>query len=350
MKMIKKIKFLCIIAVAIASVSCGKEDIAQAEEKYSGRTVELHINFSGLSTTTTRSFFDDVGNFANRESKISNVRLFLYDSEGSYVQTYDIYSNNVNGTYSTIRVPVEICGKNCVLFAIANCVSEQSATTTLSEMYLYSTMGDSTSDYNGTVESHLNNDSTHSFMMSGHSSFYVQPYGLKTVVTIELTRLLSKVAFRYKIDENFQVNHNGGMIRIDRTALTRFATDCYIFRQNNRYHPSPTTCANFDQEPLYMDGYYHHIFYFLELGETGNGDYRTGITMWGTWDNDGDFSTEDDQTSFQLDIPINPDNTGIVKRNTYYKIDGIVKGIGSANLDLTFSLTDWVEVEQNITI
>lgn len=336
-----------LVAICAMLISCGEVEMPQpAPPAFSGETTEIEIRFA-VPQASTRSFFDEVGNFTERENKITNIRLYLHGADGKQIITFNLTGSALDTPVATIEVPRELCGQQCTLFAIANSPGGQ-VPLWANSMYTYDQSYFLWRIYNTAVEDHLAGKMTSSFMMSGVAEFYLQPYGKKTMVGVELTRLLSKAAFRYRIDDDFRANHGGAMIRIDKTVITNMAPKSYVFQTPQLYYHSTSTLGTFEQEPLYRDGYYLHVFYFYEMRYTGG--YPTKVIMSGTYDYDGDFSTVGDQTPFTLDFPISPDENGVIERNTYYKIDGVIMGIGARNLDLEFTIRNWNEKGNNIIL
>ncbi len=339
----KKIAYLLFTLLLITSC----QDKTHQDESVSGANdyedVEISFGVSGLDINT-RSFMDDVAVTEPWESELFSLRIYVFDQDDKYVNSYLISSSDIENRRTILKIPREATGQYCSFFAIANGAGtvtniqyNQGATFFAENIYCNTNIN----KLNGELDQMLSGElySLGSFPISGSAKVFVNPYGYLTEAFIPLKRIIAKVALEWRVDPDFSKNHDGAVVVVNNPSCYS-RNNGYTFDTGNpRDYNSVGTY--FYQTPVFGDGWNHNLWYVYE-GKTGQYGENKTIKFTGIFDKDGDLTTTHDQHTVTYSVPIDyvtGENT--IKRNTVYRIQATIKGLGADNLEATWVLEDW---------
>lgn len=344
---------LCLAAMT-ALASCNKPDAYTGGEP-SEECAALTVTCSDmLIGAPTRGFMEDIVKTEQWERDLYNVTIVIYDSEGKLVTSKYLYgesSSPLNDTRAVIHVPRSIAQTECTVYVMANCYTYAANT---EQEFTEGLCNVNPRPYNGDIGRMLSGELyTSGFPMSGKTKIRFSPYGYMTFAHVELKRIMAKVALELRIDPDFKIAHNGSDMRIDEVRLGYIADCAYMFEsetvRNGQQHHNVTMA----QQPLFVDGWNRYLWYTYERGvqqQNNSNDGELQLTIFGTFDVDGDFTTAADQHSVSYHIPVDyVDGEGIVKRNTCYRISATVKGLGDNSLESSWSVMEWATPPVNET-
>lgn len=166
------------------------------------------------------------------------------------------------------------------------------------------------------------------------------PGGANTVTTVEmyLKRTVAKVAMRVRVDEAFSQKYGGAAIRITNVSVLNGEKSTTVIA------PATVGAGNSDltisQAPDTDGDYYRSLFYLFENGQR-SGEGCVTLRIEALFDMDGDFSTATDQIVAQYSVKLNHAGNGVVKRNSYYRIDAGLQGLDGHEIEATIRVADW---------
>lgn len=341
----KTIITVCLAATA-ALTSCTKDETPQTADKYSGQTVPIEISLSDGSPTTRAGFFDDTADIPSAiEKYIGLIKVYIYDDTGTKAFETTITADAYGSFLTTLEIPKELCGTTCTVYASANAdvtLSGNYSAQISNAYYTANTNFPHQADSYAEIIDPAYWTTSRKFIMSAWKNVYIEPYGFKTYVSMELARVEAKVALRVKVADDFATTHGGAALSITGVRLQNLTNSVYIFRDT----PYENWNRSLTQTPLVENGYHHNLFYIFPRSGASN---PVSILISGIYDSDGNLSTTGDQTSVEYQIPVS--TGGEVDRNTFYRIDGVIKGVGSQNFDAQFKVKEWVTIPtQTITM
>lgn len=86
---------------------------------------------------------------------------------------------------------------------------------------------------------------------------------------------------------------------------------------------------------------FNNLFYIYENGNLSAGS-RVLLTMEGTYDRDGNFSTTGDQMPITYTCEISgTSNNGSILRNGYYRVAVSISGLMGQDVSTTVTVADW---------
>ncbi len=339
----KKIIYSFFTLLILAGCNDNIEDEQTVIDPKAYEEIEVFFGDSGLNIHT-RSFFEDVAVTEPWESKLYTMRIYVFDQEGKYVGDYGFSSYEINQGRVILHLPREATEQYCSFYLIANgagyvtSIDYYAGEKAFAEK-IYS--NENLKNFNGQVEKMLNGElyTTRFFPISGYTKAYIGKYGYLSDVFIPLKRIVAKVAFEWRIDPYFSKNHDGGILVINQ-VYARLNEKGYTFEGISPRDYSSSTVAH-SQVPVAWDGWNHNLWYSFEGNKkTFNQDKE--IILSGTYDKDGDLSTTNDQHPVSYTIPIDYlTGQGIINRNTVYRIQATIKGIGTGNVDATWDIKEW---------
>ena len=338
----KTIRLMLFAGAFAAMVSCNKTETRITPPADSDEKAVIELTFSAPRSIESRGFFEDVEDVpASVENRMDVIDIFIFDSNGQQAYTTRLLPHGASRFITTLEIPKALCGTTCTIYTSANTDIVFSGNSVPNYYYQSATGFPHAADsYLEIIDPTYWVQSKH-FIMSATEQVEIKPYGLKTYVPLELKRVEAKVALRLKVADNFPANHNGATLDITGVQVKNLPNSVYIFSER----PYESWNRSQTQTPYYEDGYYHNLFYLFPRGITTN---PVNIVISAVYDYDGDPVTTGDRTPVAFNLPVSPDGT--VERNTFYRIDGIIKGVGKMNLDFGFSVKDWTRIDNNVEI
>ncbi len=305
--------------------------------------IEITFGDTGLDITT-RSFMDDVAVTEDWESRITALTIFIFNEEGTYVKMHSVSSSDLANKKTIIQMPREATGQYCTFYAkTGNSGPVNSNQYNAGERSFVENVYCNTDLklFNGELDKMLSGEmySSTLFPMSGSARVFVNPYGYLTEVFIPLKRLMAKVALEWRIDPDFSTNHKGGIVVLDNPyCIARNGGYVFEIEEPRDYNASSVA---YKQTPGVWDGWNHNLWYIYEGKKNQFGNDKA-ITFTGIYDKDGDLNTTDDQHAVSYSVPIDYiTDEQIVRRNTVYRIQVTITGLGENNLEATWAQEDW---------
>lgn len=322
------------VLAAIVLCSCTKTECGNAPAQYDG-LVPVEVHLSVPEATTTRSFFVDAEALEAAEARIETVQIGIFGPTGWSIGDYRFEVDQVQNRRVTVWIPEQYLGKTCNIYVFCNNgFSRLSSESSWAGMqFVYSRQP----QHKERAEDMLGPDDPVAFWMGGFTSYTVERMGSAHV---DLTRVQAKVASRLRIDENFSANHGGAKLRITRVELRNQTNFGYGFPGHS---PSNNTHITATQIPL-LDGDYHcNLFYCFPR----NSYSLPELAVHGIYDRDGDFSTTDDQSEVEMTTPVTKSSS--VDRNTYYRVEGVIRGVNVRDCEIRFEADPWVSTPVHYT-
>jgi hypothetical protein len=186
-----------------------------------------------------------------------------------------------------------------------------------------------------------------SFIMTGKTTVTIAGKDSYTPVNVALRRMTAKVAVRTTVDNAFKTKMNGGNLVITSARIHNVPQQTYAFYRADFAGTPVEKSYVFTQEPGVNGEFYENLFYIHESGPAAAGD-RVKLTLSGYFDTDGDPATTDDRTDAIYHVEINGSGGGEIKRNGYYRVNVLLKGLPGDGAVVTCTTADWeAPVTQN---
>ncbi len=317
-KIIKVFLMTLVILTACAKEEADFQDTIENDEK-------ITVRFSyHTQEVNTRAFFENNTSGEPWETEVATLDLFIMGTSKPYFNLHkSLTSEEIESKEVKIGLPESQIGKSLYFYAVANKEIE------LPDEYgglLGFIETDSPALYNGTFEEVTSRSlRPEGFVMSGYISTAKSSDGSITVVPIELSRVVNKIAIKTEIAPTFSEFYNGGVIEVRNVTISNRPPIAYLFKQHNRYLDDYS--YSHSQIPGVINGDYCSLFYCYE------GLSKATITLDCVFDEDGDLSTTSDQIPVSYTIPFNQGH----KRNTYHRITATIKGLGGENVHTLFT-------------
>lgn len=340
----KKIMFAAATAMLFLINGCTESPGEGDPTSGKNELIDLSVSFSDIPLTLdTRAFMDDISQTEEWERQINSLSVYVYDSEGKYV-THKTFSGTSLGTRCIVSVPRSVAETECTIYAMANITSYNEKKESDFRNTLCST---DIRKFNGNIEQMLSGELFDTgFPMSGYTKKVMSPFGHMTFVHVELKRVMAKVAFEYRVDPDFSVNHHGAAVRIDEVRCGLIAERAYMFETGEVRNGQDNHSVWMIQPSLVDGAWSRNLWYLYERGIQAQGNSNDGemeFYLTGTFDLDGNFDTTTDQHKVYFTIPVDyVSGQGVLKRNTCYRISATIKGIAEPTLEVTWSVLDWV--------
>lgn len=243
----------------------------------------------------------------------------------------------------SMPLPPTIIGTQCTFYALANC-DPVSATTV--EALLRKQIYARSRNYNSTVDEMLAGcANNYGFQMSAVTSAVITD-DPAAVLSIELQRLMAKIALQFDIAPSVSERNGGGQLVIDRIYLNYATEMVYLF---------PGTIDNSTANTIHRDpmpfritdeGVYECLYYTYELDNPR--EKEPAIELMGYFDRDGDLSTTDDRSGILYTIQLDTTGERKVKRNTVYRTIGTITDLYDTWMTMRWSAVKWTENVQEI--
>ncbi len=330
-------RYVVMMAVAMAAIctSCSKDDdVTQVEPPTTPANSEVTIKFS-TDDITTRAFFDNRTESEAWEKSISKATLILerYEDPTQYPieRIHRVLTADQIAAGSTTVGLVGTNADDLIVVAVgANLDIPEGTAAMAIESSIINTMD--IADYNGSFEQ-VSTGSMRSegFVLYGVEILNVTESNKAISTALQLERQVVKIAIQASISDNFNnPSYFAGDLRVDEITVrsTKYLTD-YDFEEG--FTSTQASYKNSD--------YFQNLFY---IGESRRNDF----TVLATYDADGDFSTTTDQKAVTYVFSIT-DNVGNCKEmldNQYYRITVNINSMETTDMDVSFSVADWVSV------
>jgi hypothetical protein len=339
MKTIQKSMFFAAVAAIFTLGACTKNDVTDCtvcpDTTQTGETVPVEISLrpTGIEVATRADVFEMAQTVpAKAEAALFYADLYVFDSSNTYVGLYKLDTKQEANSTATFELPREVCGTTCKFYVVANLYPAPSLGSNGSLdniLYNPTSLPHNAGTYARLIDpAYWENQQ---FIMSTVQEVFIEPYGRKTFAEIALARVEAKLAIQLKVADDFSARHDGAALQLTKVRMDNLNSRMYLFRGTGY----EAWDRDLTQTCVSENGIYSNLFYLLPKG--GNTRPAT-IVISGIYDYDGDWTTTDDQTPVEYDLPV---CEGDVVRNTYYRIDGTITGVGKLNLDATLKVMDW---------
>ena len=183
------------------------------------------------------------------------------------------------------------------------------------------------------------------FIMSGSTTQTIS--SATTNIAIILKRTVAKIAIQTTLGAGFSQAYSGTVI-VDKVVLSRAAIQSRLISQ-----ASPSTGAMgfvHEQMAVKSGSSYQNLFYIYENGILSSGS-RVLLTIYATYDRDGDTSTTSDQKDITYQVQLDGKANGEIMRNGYYRIAATIVGVVGSNVIVSITSSNWeTVVTQNVNL
>ena len=156
-------------------------------------------------------------------------------------------------------------------------------------------------------------------------------------MAVTLRRCVAKIAVQTSLSAEFASRYSG-KVRIATASISRAASRCPLIGQGT---PAPGTMTFTHTQSAGSNGEkYNNLFYLFENGTLAAGS-RVLLTLEGTYDRDGDFSTTADQAPVTYTVELSGGGAGQLLRNGYYRVQVTLGGLTGSDATVTVSVAEW---------
>ncbi|TWV14415.1 hypothetical protein FQ707_04520 [Bacteroidaceae bacterium HV4-6-C5C] len=392
---------ICLLAALGGALlaSCSSDSITPQPEPGQNQTARIEVTLTGNNTGTKANGSALPGDDNTGEQKVNNIVIGIFkDSDGSIVTIQDMTAPKVgtgDANKNVITCPLTgTSAVTCSAVVVAN-VPASSITTLKSSTtktdFLGQTISLSESTVSGNVQISTNLPMSGDILDTGNSNastFSLTPGGTKTGLSVQLTRMASRITLT-SLKSDFSASaYPSAKFKLQRvllrgaiatTKVTTSATATNAMPASPSYLIGGGTWSGtawpgdnpylFDDlgTPLLIDGSttlpgskYYWFYSFANDGSTN----PTAFIIQGIFDVDGNFDTPGDATTVFYPVIVNKNQpgtsysggattgtaTGSISRNTLYNLAVTLKnkGISSpmdninpANLEINVSVAAW---------
>lgn len=265
---------------------------------------------------------------------MSSISVFCFASDGNLIVRRNFTDAEVSAKTATFAIPNTAAGTNVEFYAVANTSIGNDITTKAALLALTETAA---VNYNGTfAEVSTRAKRSGGFLMSGSATKTIAAVGSTTDVSIVLKRSVAKIAVQTALSSAFASKYSG-KVRINSAQLSRAASRTPYFSgvpQTGTMTFTHTQSAGSSGEK------YNNLFYAFENGSLAAGS-RVLLTLEGTYDRDGDFSTTADQAPVSYRIELTGGGAGQLLRNGYYRVQVTLDGLTGSDATVRISVAEW---------
>ena len=265
---------------------------------------------------------------------MSSISVFCFASDGNLIVRRNFTDAEVSAKTATFAIPNTAAGTNVEFYAVANTSIGNDITTKAALLALTETAA---VNYNGTfAEVSTRAKRSGGFLMSGSATKTIAAVGSTTDVSIVLKRSVAKIAVQTALSSAFASKYSG-KVRINSAQLSRAASRTPYFSgvpQTGTMTFTHTQSAGSSGEK------YNNLFYAFENGNLAAGS-RVLLTLEGTYDRDGDFSTTADQAPVSYRIELTGGGAGQLLRNGYYRVQVTLDGLTGSDATVRISVAEW---------
>ena len=317
----------------LALASCAKELETQALVDFDGSQVSVSF-VAEPNTLQTRAFFDNAASTETWEKSLSSLSIYVFNSSGSLLVQRKFTSAELTNKKAIFALPRSAAGTTCNFYAVANRTLPEIA----NEAAIKGILEEDPAAYNGTfAEVTTKAKRTAGFVMSGMVSKAVGAINTTTEVPVTLKRTVAKIAVQTTLSADFSSRYSG-KVRINTTTISRAAG-----RTTHKTPAGASTATPFShtQTANEVSSAFNNLFYIYENGTLSAGS-RVLLTMEGTYDRDGNFSTTGDQMPITYTCEISgTSNNGSILRNGYYRVAVSISGLMGQDVSTTVTVADW---------
>lgn len=245
---------------------------------------------------------------------------------------------------ATFALPRSAAGTTCNFYAVANRTLPEIAT----EAAIKGILDEEPAAYNGTfAEVTTKAKRADGFVMSGTVSKAVGAVNTTTDVPITLKRTVAKVAVQTTLAADFSSRYSG-KVRINTTTISRAAGSTSLIPPAGVSTAAPFSHTQAASE---VSSAFNNLYYIYENGTLAAGS-RALLTLEGTYDRDGNFSTTGDQIPITYTCEISgTSNNGSIIRNGYYRVSVSITGLMGQDVNANVTVADWeTPVTQSINL
>lgn len=327
-------KFLFIpLALALLS-SCEKMSSVDTERPHDPTTAtQIHLSFVA-EQPTVKTFFDPTATAESWEKTLSSVDALVFDAEGRLLVHRKFTAAELTSKSASFAVPNTAAGTSCEFYVVANRPLDGLS----SKSELLALMQSDAADYNGTfAEVSTRAKRSGGFVMSGSTSKTLAAAGSATDVAVTLRRCVAKIAVQTSLTAEFASRYSG-KVRIATATLSRAASRSTLIGQAA---PNPGAMTFTHTQSAGSSGdKYNNLFYAFENGNLAAGS-RVLLTLEGTYDRDGDFSTTGDQAPVTYTVELTGGGAGQLLRNGYYRVQVTLDGLTGSDATVRVSVAEW---------
>lgn len=328
-------KKLLFIPLALALLSSCEKITSDATEQpvdpESGP--KIHLSFVA-EQPTVKTFFDPTATAEAWEKTLSSVDALVFNAEGRLLVHRKFTASELTSKSASFAVPNTAAGTACEFYVVAN--RPLSGLSTKAE--LLALIQSDAADYNGTfAEVSTRARRSGGFVMSGSATKTLAAAGSATDVAVTLRRCVAKIAVQTSLSAEFASRYSG-KVRIATASISRAASRCPLIGQGT---PAPGAMTFTHTQSAGSSGEkYNNLFYLFENGTLAAGS-RVLLTLEGTYDRDGDFSTTADQAPVTYTVELSGGGAGQLLRNGYYRVQVTLGGLTGSDTTVTVSVAEW---------
>ena len=341
----KKIYVIATMVAATVFASCDNTIDVTPIDPASGPQVEINFGTDGQ----TRAFFDASATGEEWENVINSLGIYVYDRSGKFIYKHSLSAEELEAKSIRFALPPATAKTSCTFFAIANHSKYVVSTGFPSSSFEGWTFSESL-EQNGTFgEVTSGSKRPEGFVMTDKVTAPVASLGSSTTVTINLKRMVAKVAVRIALDEEFKTTIEDGKFTLNAATISNAYTSSYIFYKGT--YPGQSQLFEFTQAPAKNEDYYEALFYIYENGSLDPGS-RVMLTLTGSYDADNDDTTTDDRTNlgYKIELKGTPRGgafNGEIVRNGYYRVNAVIKGLAGDGVTTNYAVANWaIPVDQ----
>lgn len=265
---------------------------------------------------------------------MSSISVFCFASDGNLIVRRNFTDAEVSAKTATFAIPNTAAGTNVEFYAVANTSIGNDITTKAALLALTETAA---VNYNGTfAEVSTRAKRSGGFLMSGSATKTIAAVGSTTDVSIVLKRSVAKIAVQTALSSAFASKYSG-KVRINSAQLSRAASRTPYF---SGVPQTGTMTFTHTQSAGSSGDKYNNLFYAFENGNLAAGS-RVLLTLEGTYDRDGDFSTTADQAPVSYRIELTGGGAGQLLRNGYYRVQVTLDGLTGSDATVRISVAEW---------
>jgi hypothetical protein len=181
------------------------------------------------------------------------------------------------------------------------------------------------------------------FEMSGAATATMNIDGTVNNVSINLTRVVAKVAVQIDIDPTFTERHHGGVMRVSSIFLTsEVLVVPWLFDNYNGRTINHEAYHTHLQYPALIDGKYCALFYLFEQAPAALGENnKVTMTIQTRYSQDGNFQNGGNIISHQYKVDLEGSGDGEIKRNGYYRITGTITDFDALHTRSAVEVSEW---------
>lgn len=329
-------KLLLTAIAATALFACSTERDCEIPSS-AGHTIEL--SFVSESISETRAFFDPVASAEEWEKSLNSASIFIFDNYGKLALRRDLSKEELKQKKISFAIPWSVAESPLSFYAVANL---QIAESILSESGLRAVLDVEVDRYNSqNGDVFTKSIKSGGFTMSGHKKDVIlSKTDNRTKVSLSLKRTVAKVALRVAVDSKFSKHFGGGAVVVTGSRIKRVAKETTVIS------PESSVSGNLNYE-LYQKAMvsdagtlFNNLYYVFECDKRAT-DNEVVIEVDALFDQDGNFSTTEDQAEMTYTIVVNKAGGSEILRNGYYRIDATLTGLSGVDVEVDLVVTDW---------